>query len=282
MQNTKIPENYNYAEAYLTFRCNFKCPYCINKAGEFVPRKEMSGEEWVEALNKIDFGNISLTLGGGEPTLHKDFFQIVNNLKPEIKIDLLTNLNFDVDEFINNVSPERFTQSDILYYHPIRVSYHATQSNRIELISKAKLLQNAGFNLGIFGLNHPHLINENMAMTHLAMKNGVALYQKDFLGEVDGKTFGYYKYPKGLDRVAKSAMCKTRELLIAPDGNVYRCHRDLYTDNNPIGNIKDNDFEIQDTFRPCSKYGECNPCDLKAKTNKFLRGIDCQVEIYEK
>jgi len=99
-----LPKRFNYAEAYLTFRCNLGCSYCINKFDGLKPRKEMTADEWADALNDIDFGNVSLTLGGGEPTQFKGFFELVDKLK--MPIDLLTNLQFDVEEFIKNVNPD--------------------------------------------------------------------------------------------------------------------------------------------------------------------------------
>ena len=252
----KVPKRYNYIEAYLTLRCNLNCNYCINKdSGVEMNRKELTGEEWIEVFNRLQT-SLPITLGGGEPTLHKDFFKIVNKTKH--KFDLLTNLQFDINKFIRNVNPNRFFTSPIPFYHPIR---------------------DRGFNIGLFGVTDPHFINDHMEMTFLSQKKGIFFYTKDFLGKFYGQTFGYFKYPKGVDGIPKQARCRTNELLIAPDGLVYRCHFDLYHNKNPIGNIKDKDFEINDIFRPCSNYGNCNPCDVKAKTNRFLKDIDCQVEI---
>ncbi len=267
----KLPERYNYAEAYLTLRCNFACDYCINDFDRVDRRREeLSGDEWIKLLNSIDFGNVPLTLGGGEPTLHKDFYEIVNGLKT--KVDLLTNLSFDVDEFIEKVSPDRFTKSDIPFYCSIRISYHVGQSNEEELIAKTKKLRDNGFDVGIFSLFHPHHINENMRMDWKCAQERIPTYPKDFLGKINGKMYGYFKYPDGVDnKKKKDVQCRTRELLISPEGNIHRCHRDLYRNENPV----DMDYR----FRPCSNFGDCNPCDLKLKTNRYLKEVDCQVDI---
>ena len=284
MKNLKLPERYNYAEAYLTFRCNLDCDYCINKFGKLKDRDELTAKEWINSLNRIDFGQIPLTLGGGEPTLHKEFYKIINNL--EHKVDLLTNLQFDIQEFIKKVDRNNFTESSIYHYHPIRISYHAERMNREKIINDALQLMNSGFNIGIFGIRHPYTINENMAMSFSCTKMRIPFYEKDFLGEVDGRIYGYYKYPKGLNPEfndhgqLKEVKCRTRELLIAPNGDIHRCHRDLYKSENPIENIQ-GVRTLEDNFRPCSNYGECNPCDLKLKTNKYLRNIECQIEIKE-
>jgi len=273
----QIPKEINYAEAYLTFRCGLGCSYCINRFGQFVPRDEMPVEDWLR-LNQFQWNNLPLTLGGGEPTKHPEFFEIVDGLEP--RIDLLTNLSFDVERFIKRVDPDKFTKSEIEHYHPIRASYHAERMDRDETIKKAKRLQNAGFNIGIFGVRHPYNINDNMAMAFKCAKSGVPFYEKDFLGKVDGRTYGFFKYPEGLNGGRRIVECKSREILIAPNGDIHKCHRDLYAGEFPTGNLK-RDTEISYEFRPCATFGECNPCDLKLKTNKYLKNVECQVEIIE-
>ena len=276
----KLPKNFNYAEAYLTFRCNLGCSYCINKQSGLEGRSEIETEDWIRGINNINFGDVPLTLGGGEPTLHPEFYKIVNGIRPDIKLDLLTNLSFDVNEFIQKVKPERFSRKDNPAYKPIRVSYHAEKmGDGRDLVGKVMILQNYGFDVGIFGLNHPFNTQDNVKMSELCRQNKVYFFIKDFLGWHDKQLFGYYKYPEGLSGNKKDVSCKTRELLIAPDGNVFRCHRDLYHNEGSVGYITHEDFKIEDIFRPCNNYGDCNPCDIKMKTNRFLQMGNCSVEI---
>lgn len=274
----KLDKEINYIECYLTLRCNLNCSYCIND-NNTVKRKrnEMIGESWIEQLNDINFGEIPLTIGGGEPTIHKDFYKILKGLKPEIKVDLLTNLQFDVDEFIANVSPDRFTQKEDSAYKSIRVSYHAEQMNPQELVNKASKLQEAGFRIGIFGLTNPMLGIQNNMMAEYTRQKKIFFHSKDFMGELNGQMYGTYKYPEGLSGKLENVLCKSREILIAPDGFIYKCHRDLYKSENAIGELKHSLPKPQ--YRKCSNFGDCNYCDLKLKANYFLNGIDCQVDI---
>jgi len=275
MKSNKLPDEINYAEAYLTFRCNLSCSYCINAYGGISRRrKEMSGSEWIDALNKLDFGDIPITFGGGEPTLHRDFYEIINGVNP--KVDLLTNLQFNEDEFIEKTTPELFTEGQEAY-KSIRASYHVEQMDSDDLIEKAKKLQEAGYKIGIFGIRHPFNDEANIEMTELARQNQIYFFVKDFLGEHNGELYGHYKYPDGLNGIEKKVQCRSRELLISPEGNVHRCHRDLYLEDNPIGNIKDGVDLYK--WRDCSHFGNCNPCDLKLKTDRFLQTGNCQVEI---
>jgi len=270
----KIPKEFNYIEAYLTLRCNFNCPYCINEEGGIKRKRKELGLEWIEGLNKFET-EVPITLGGGEPTLHPNFYEIVKNIKPTLKLDLLTNLQFDVDEFIENCRG-RFNSKKGAYKN-IRVSYHPSQQDPNELIKKIVKLQKY-FSIGLFALNHPENIEANIQMAELARKNQVYFFIKDFLGEYDGKLFGYYKYPKALDKKPKKVLCRSKEILIDPEGDFYKCHRDLYLKRNPLGNILKN-YEPEYKFRLCYDFGNCNPCDVKLKTNRFLQKGNCSVEI---
>jgi len=274
----KIPEEFNYAEAFLTFRCGMGCSYCINDVGGINrERDELSAEQWANAINKFDW-HLPLTLGGGEPTKHKEFYKILDLIKPEVNLELLTNLTFDVRKFLRNTTPERFTQKDNAY-KSIRVSFHPEKHEPKGLVRKARELQDAGFKVGIFGLNHPANMIANTQMAEYAREKQVYFFIKDFLGEIDGHKFGFLKYQDsvGMNK-GKKVSCKTKDILISPEGNVYKCHRDLYHQQYELGNIQ-NDFKFEHKFRDCSDYGLCNPCDVKQRTNRFLQMGDCNVEI---
>jgi len=275
----RIPDGVNYFEAFLTFACPLKCGYCIN--GDTKPQKSMSASEWVDGLNRIDFGDVPLTLGGGEPTVHPEFFDILDGVDRRTSIDLLTNAQFDIGEFIARTTPDRFTKPESMpAYRPIRISYHPSQMDAVETIDKTKQLQDAGFAVGLFSINHPNHLKANMGMAELARQKQVYFFVKDFLGDFDCTRFGHYKYPEAIDGSKKEALCRTKDFLVGPAGDIYKCHRDLYKGENPIGNIQDDDVPMsQRTFSQCSNYGHCNPCDVKKRANRFLDTGDCNVEI---
>ena len=279
----KLPDECNYIEAYLTLRCPLRCSYCINNESgrAHVAREELAVEQWADGLNRIDFGNVPLTLGGGEPTQYRSFYALLDQLRPDIHIDLLTNLQFDIDEFIRKTSPDRFNTPEIPCYKSIRVSYHAETMDAADLLQRACRLQEAGFCIGIFGLNHPLNIRKNMEMAEMACNKKMFFFIKDYLGHYQNKMFGFYNYKGAFDGVLKTVKCRTRELLIGPEGSVYRCHRDLYIGDtaNAVGHINRPDLRLAYTFRTCTNFGTCNPCDVKIKTNRFLQMGHCSVEI---
>lgn len=277
----KIPEGITYAEAYITLQCNFKCDYCINRyTGVKRGRQELTADQWITGLNNIDFGDLPLTIGGGEPTIRKDFYDIVNGLRYETKIDLLTNGTFDAEEFTDNILSNRFTNKGSSY-KAIRVSFHPKSTNLEQVVSTASILQNQGYPIGIFGLNHPDNLHANVEAAEVCRKAGVYFFVRDFLGYHKDKLYGFYRYPGGLNGNVKSCKCRTSELLIGPEGHRFRCHRDLYANESSIGDIMRMDFNISHEFSRCDYYGLCNPCDLKEKSAPDLKTERCSVEIKE-
>ena len=261
---------------FLTIACNLACPYCINRhdaAHPLAARSHMSADDWITAANRLVLRHdLPLTLQGGEPTLYPGFYRFVNGVKPDIKMDLMTNLMFDVDAFIQNVPVWRFTRE--APYAAIRASYHPGQNDIDELIAKTVKLQEAGFRIGLYGIEHPDSDQRRhiLAVQERCLKMGLDFRLKEFLGKHDGIMYGTFKYNECVAaQTQKQCECRTTEIIVDPAGYVYKCHADLYNGRNPIAHILDADFneDYIDEFRTCSCYGSCNPCDVKVKTNRF-------------
>jgi sulfatase maturation enzyme AslB (radical SAM superfamily) len=280
--------DHNYVAFFLSFSCNLKCAYCINlhdngSRSDQAQRHYMSVNDWVLAANRLELrADLPLTLQGGEPTLYPGFFQFVNEVKPDIKMDLMTNLMFNVDDFIANVPVKRFTRE--APYAAIRVSYHPGQNDIDDLIRKTVRLQNAGFRIGLYGIEHPDPIFNNHIrdIQEKCLKQGLDFRTKEFLGKYDGVMHGTFKYDECVTgQTLKHCECRTTEIIVDPSGNVFKCHSDLYRARNTIAHILDPDFseETIEEFRTCEFYGDCNPCDVKVKTNRFQIFGHTSVEI---
>ncbi len=282
-----IPEDYNYLAMFISLNCNLKCPYCINLNDKNASRSKMSGNmmsggaDWVKAINRLEIGrdDLPVTFQGGEPTIHKDFYEIVNGIRDDIKLDLLTNMVFDVDEFIANVPAYKFTRD--AKYAAIRVSYHPGHNDIDDLIAKTQKMDKAGIYVGIYSVMVPENIEHIKDVQARCKSLGIDFRVKEYLGGFDGKEWhGEYKYMDAISQERrKSCLCRTTELIVGPSGGVYRCHSDLYEGREPIGHILDNAFDIDDLFRECNYYGFCNPCDIKVKTNRFQIFGHTSVEI---
>jgi organic radical activating enzyme len=258
-----LPERYNYIGVFLCMRCSLNCDYCINRFGELKQYTEMSGDDWVRGLSRIETRpDLPLSLQGGEPTLHPDFFDIVAMLCHGSYLDLLTNGLFDIDEFMLRVDQMAFKRP--APYASIRFSYHQ-QTSMVGLTVKARELIRSRYSVGIWGLDIPEMKERNEEMSNMCKWLGIDFRMKEYLDD----THGTYKYPDAIVGAAyKTVLCRPSELLIAPDGHIFRCHSDLYAGVNPVAHILDEIIEINGDFRVCDRFGECNPCDVKKKTDR--------------
>lgn len=280
MKPIVLPKDFNYIGVFLTFACQLKCPYCINRHGTVALHrpKQLTGDQWIEGLSRIQATNdLPLTLQGGEPTLHTDFFQIVNSLQPGT-LDLLTNLEVDAEEFMRHIHPHTFHRK--AKYASIRVSYHFDQTNYAHLMHKVADFMKKGYDIGVWEIDHPDYTKSVLDRQHAAKHWGIDYRIKEFLGPWKGRNYGTMAYSGAVgSNINRSCDCKTSEFLIAPDGNIYRCHSDLYAGLNAIGHILSPRPLHLGEFRPCNRYGQCNACDIKITTNRFQEYGHSSVEI---
>jgi sulfatase maturation enzyme AslB (radical SAM superfamily) len=277
-----LPENYNYVAVFLTLACNLKCSYCINHlSGDAKKQGYLPGEQWISLLNRLNLKkDLPLTFQGGEPTVHPDFYQIIKGLREDLSIDLLTNLQFDPTVFKKQISPERLKRDS--KYSSIRVTYHPETMNWQKLLEKVLYLKKNNYSVSVFGILHPRDEVEIKRAQAEAIKLEIDFRVKDFLGIHNDKIFGSYKYANAcFGEQELHCLCKTSELLIGAGGDVYRCHHDLYNQFNAQGNLAQENFAIINDFRPCERYGKCNPCDIKIKNNRFQEWGHCSVEIID-
>lgn len=281
MNKIYIPKSYNYIGVFLTFACNMSCSYCINDyRGAEHKYRPLKVDEWIRALNRIvTRDDLPITLQGGEPTCYKDFYRVVNGVDKRINLDLLTNGKFDVKEFIKNVPVKRFHRE--APYASIRFSYHPGYTEWIHLLANVVALQKLGYSVGVWGVYHPLYKKTIRALQRAATINNIDFRIKEFLGYARHKLYGTYKYPKAVTGKRLPCKCKPSEMLIAPNGDIHRCHSYLYNKWKPYANILDKHVALPAQHFYCGNMGLCNPCDIKLKFDRFQREGHCSVDILE-
>lgn len=280
LPRVEIPARYNYIGAFLTLECDVGCDYCINRfGGEPASYEPMPAARWIAALNRIRTRpDLPVTLQGGEPTRHPDFLAILRGIGAVTPVDLLTNLGFDIDRFMAEIPPARFRRE--APYASIRVSFHPDAMDAAATRDRVLRLLRRGYSVGVWMIDHPGRRDEVGAARRLFESAGIDFRVKEFLGTHAGRLHGTYGCPDALAGSPQGPVeCRTSELIIAPDGRVFRCHADLYGGRTAIGDITDPDFRVEDVFRPCACFGLCNPCDVKIKTDRFQQHGHTSVEI---
>lgn len=277
-----LPESFNYIALFLTFSCQLRCSYCINHhGGDLVKGRWLNGEDWIKGIRRISTRpDLPITIQGGEPTVHKSFYDIVSGINSEIPLDLLTNLEIDAYTFCAKIPADRFKRKSP--YASIRVSYHHGQSDFNKLVAKVKYMLDRGYHIGIWEVDNPDYHSEVIYRQQVAHSLGIDYRLKEFLGPHKGMVHGTYRYKDSVNsKVLRKCDCRTTELLIAPDGYIYRCHSDLYASRLSIGHILDPNFsgEMLGQWKSCNVFGRCSSCDTKLKTDRHQTYNWTSVEI---
>lgn len=264
-----LPKDTNYIAAFLTFACQLRCNYCINHhGGDLVKKRRMTGQEWIAALDRLPARpDLPITLQGGEPTVHSDFYEIVSHKPLWGKLDLLTNFVLDEQEFCRKVPVEVFKRD--APYASIRVSWHTGQNDSLDLLTKVAYLTRLGYSIGIWAVDHPDHKRSIRGAQIRAEEMGIDFRLKEFLGPHGGIEHGTIRYNDSVNsNQLRFCECRTSELLISPDGNIFRCHSDLYANRLPVAHVLNQSTPLLGKFIPCAVYGRCNSCDVKIKNNR--------------
>jgi len=76
----------------ITEKCNLRCKHCLTDAGSFNPNELTTTELFKLIAQMREFGSFFITLGGGEPLLRNDLFEVIEyGRKNFIAVSLVTN-----------------------------------------------------------------------------------------------------------------------------------------------------------------------------------------------
>jgi MoaA/NifB/PqqE/SkfB family radical SAM enzyme len=93
---------------YLTYRCDFRCPYCSDGHGKpyyLLSDEVLAAPQAIEVLKRLRKHTASLILTGGEPLLHPDFKVVMQQLRfIRFKEIVLTTNGFWVDQYLEEIS----------------------------------------------------------------------------------------------------------------------------------------------------------------------------------
>ena len=117
----------------LTDACNFRCLYCMPLNAKFLPPDFLMSPEEIEEIvsHLVDFGVDELRLTGGEPTIRREFVDIVTRLNklPVQKYGLTTN-GYTLGRFLDFLRETKLRH--------INISLDSLQQDRFEQITRTK------------------------------------------------------------------------------------------------------------------------------------------------
>jgi len=256
-----------------SLRCNYGCSYCILAwlRGKAPARKdEHTPDEWIRALDRL--GRCGVLIGGGEPTMFQGLPELVNRLDHDI-FGIITN---------GSAPLEIYAAIEKRLY--LQISYHREYVKEEKFLAKLKAIGELHrFRIGV----NIVASRENLAFIPAIEKQMRGLnYCLEVLPMFDQK-LGFNYTPEEIKLIAKhpstaramelnrdrrlatSCSAGRNHVLIASDGQVYRCQGWWYWCLNPLladgrhhamGNVFDADFRLAHHDAPCDIPCLCD-CD---------------------
>jgi len=148
-------------------RCNFRCPFCINKDIAYgdIPIEDVPFEE-IDSLFKEEqyrkFVN-HVSICGGEPTIYPKLLPMVEYLKRDLGLSIKLDTNGSRPEAISTLLKERYlSYISMDIKAPFDINSYAYSSGvmcpSIEDIKRSiELIINSGISYDIRVVNHPYL-----------------------------------------------------------------------------------------------------------------------------
>lgn len=295
-KNKKIINTIDFA---ITMKCNYKCPYCDQGADK--KKYEAASDEVVDAFIRLlrteqfkNWGIIQLV--GGEPTIHKRFWDLVNVIvETGNKFQICTNFsqNSEFYEKLIKLSGDKF--------HRMQISFHPSQIRDIdEFITKIFKFNKNKHKDTIFIISSV-LTEENFEqIKYLKSK----LDEKKLKIELQHQRTTeqkFVQYPQELDSFIKresnvdfldfskeinpfGLKCHTgiNFFTLCTDGSANRCYGNSGFLTS-LGNIKNGTFSTYKHVMPCLSEqctctlpAQCGMIDFENKNiifSKFLRKI---------
>lgn len=140
---------------FLTWKCNYRCPYCWQEIGRKFYRVSSlnwkPAKQWAEAWNRIKPSELDIS--GGEPGLYPELIELMESLDSSIEILLTSHIGkpFNAEKFVERLKPASRGGN----IKKLCLSFHPTQVDMENFISNAVLLKKAGFNIQVNFVMYP-------------------------------------------------------------------------------------------------------------------------------
>ncbi len=245
---------------YLTLRCNYNCPYCVDNYNkpdfDGYGYKLRSVEEW---SNKINALKRDVIFTGGEPFLYKhdglDLIDLINRIDKRTHIDIYTNLGIDIRDKL----PKLKRKINLMVsFHPYEAKSEIFFPNIDSVRSHNKIKY------------FVHAVDADDNMSHpLIPVLQAEMHKRDIPIHID-KDQGF----EGSSRKFKmQATCSRKIILLGPDGTRYQCVGKLTRRADHLENIFEGGLKDELSVIDCHEYGYCAPCDWLGETKIDVHGM---------
>lgn len=163
--------------------CNYRCFYCVAKGHNNVPVERFHLDRIDKAYSQIDSKVIGTQFdcGGGEPTVHPQFPELVKICSHHGAVDIVSN---------NSQDPERWLPKDTARRIFIRSAVHPECEPKIDRFLKyARYLIDAGCQFRAVYVAHPTRVAKIAEYRDLFRKHGVPFNPVSFIGTYEGRLY---------------------------------------------------------------------------------------------
>ena len=243
----------------LCYTCNYRCPYCGLWEKKSSRDLLLEVDQWLDIWNRIfnRYGRCRIFMSGGEPSTYPGFYELVRRLTRIHLVDICTNLSWDVDKIIPEIS-----QKDL----KISATFHPSFADFEDFLPKVVKLKEYLSNSQIFYVAYPGQIKAMPARSKKFKECGINLIplplrgnqlvlntedEKKIIEEVT--PYSGEKKDYQLQKISpKGKLCRAGQYyaVIRVNGAVDRCSQ---YQNCAVGNILNNDFKLLDEPLPCEK-----------------------------
>ena len=238
---------------YLTLRCNYDCPYCVDnyRKPDFdgYAYKIRSVEEWATKINEL---RRDVVFTGGEPFLYKHeglgLVDLINRLHKSVHVSIYSNIGIDLSEQIAKLKrPVKM----LISFHSYEAKIPIFMKNIDAVNSHSKIdfrvhIVDAGDNV-----EQP---NVKELRDEMNKRNLPVLIEGDQDFEGSRRQFRL------------RAKCSRKIVLLAPDGTRFQCVGKLTRRADHLENIFDDGLKQDLNVVDCHEYGFCSACDWMGET----------------
>lgn len=277
-KNLLMPKHYNRLTGiwFITWTCNFKCPYCWQREEPETYRRkyDITAKDWLEAWQRVagDFDEIVLGISGGEPFSVRDFMEMLEKLPDNIHYDITSNLSFDVDRFLAINKVRKKCSGIVCSFHPTSFEDPSSYIDKFfKKVLKLRLLPHTRINF----VAAPPNLKYYEQIKDFTDHNKIPLHVDKYSPLKEGIPFtdeerSFEEQIVSADRTKKNiainqpVLCNggVSHLTLLPDGSAFPCLKKGELGENLVGSFASPEFHFNKTWLRCSYYPHCAGCDL--------------------
>ena len=135
-------------------------------------------DSWKYIYDK--YGSSRIRLDGGEPSIYPNFFEIVKELSKIHRLQMNTNLSFDVNRFCDITNPETIK---------VDASLHCEYTKLEDFIEKLSFLKQKGYKLTVSYVGYPDFL-ENIPLAKKTIENmGISFFVHPYSGFYEDRQY---------------------------------------------------------------------------------------------